>query len=114
MTLVDLTARDRETVRRCIAAMAFGPFLDDAEFRTRIGIDRRGVASLLAAWPQLDDKDDHSDISLALNNCMNEVCHGVPIPDSDWGFWFDRPRIEVLEVFENWCRSRGWGSSGVR
>jgi hypothetical protein len=108
MAMKDLRGPDQDVIRQCVAAIAAGPFIDDDEFATRLGVSRATVQSLLAAWPHVDDGADDSDACLALNNSMNEVLHGLDIPPITWSEYFTVARREVDAVFHRWARSRGW------
>ena len=63
----------------CMLAILEGPFIDDSEFHARLGLERHVMRDILSRWPILDDEADESPARLAINNCMNEVCHGVRI-----------------------------------
>ena len=108
MPLRDLPAPDRELVRRCLVAITYGPFLDDFAFRTRIGIGRDGAMRLLDKWPAIDDGVDASDECLTLDNCLNEICHGLEVDRDLWSAWLDVDRDAVKSAYVRWARSRGW------
>jgi hypothetical protein len=88
MAFSDLGDVDEDVVRKCSVAIVEGPWIEDWEFQTRLGIDREALRELLAAWPQLHDAVEDAPARLAINNCMNEVCHGVPIASDEWNRWF--------------------------
>ena len=114
MALMDLPEADREVVWQCLRAIVQGEFIADVEFHARLGLSRAQIRALLASWPRINDRDDDSDACLALNNSMNEVCHGAAIKPREWQTWFTVPNDEVKAVFERWARSRGWSVNGVR
>src|SRR5207244_1060743 len=88
MAFDELSEQEQGVVLQCLSAILNGPFIDDWEFQTRLGIDRTAVLEVLAAWPNLDDADPGSATSLAINNCMNEALHGVEITPDEWSRWF--------------------------
>jgi hypothetical protein len=114
MALRDLSEADREIARQCVAAITRGGFIEDFEFGARLGVEREQIAQLLTAWPEIDDGGDDSDACLALNNCMNEICHGVPIAPREWARWFTVSAPEVRDAYRRWAQSRGWNATGVR
>jgi hypothetical protein len=90
MAFSRLSDVDKEVVRTCLVAILDGPWIEDWEFQTCLGIDRDALRELLAAWPFLDDATESSPSRLAINNCMNEVWHGVLIAAEEWPRWFRR------------------------
>ena len=50
---------------------------------------------IIAHWPAIDDRLDDSDEFLAINNCLNEICHGVKISEAEWRKWFTEPKDEI-------------------
>ena len=69
---------------------------------------------IIAEYPNIDDSDDNSNATLAINNCLNEVCHGIRFSDEDWKQWFDVNKSEVEEVYWKWAKLRGWSQTGIR
>jgi hypothetical protein len=114
MALAQLPSSDRDVIRQGMTAIFTGSFIEDFEFRTRMGIDRATLGAILQRWPEVDDSHDDSDVTLAINNALNEVCHGVEIADSEWARWFKVSRQEVERIYEAWARSRGWQRSGIK
>jgi hypothetical protein len=68
MSLSMLDAAEREVVLHCLDATVKGPFFDDAEFHTLIGLYRHEVADLVKRWTAIDDTDE--DAANAINNCL--------------------------------------------
>jgi hypothetical protein len=95
-------------------AILEGPWINDREFQTRLGIDCEGLRCLLAVWPRLDDVADDSPARLAINSCMNEVCHGVPIAAEEWARWFTVSRHEVAATYRKWAKLAGYSETGFR
>ena len=105
---------DKDVVRTCLVAIMEGPWIEDWEFQTRLGIDRDALRELLAAWPLLDDTTESSPARLAINNCMNEVCHGVPIAVEEWPRRFKVWRDEVGATYRKWAKLAGYSHTGLR
>ncbi len=105
-----LTDGEKDVVRRCLVAILHGPFIDDWEFHTRLGLNRRQLQAVLQSWPNLDDSAEESVANLAVNNCMNEVCHGVQIPAEHWSNWFATSRDEVQATYFKWAKLAGYSS----
>ena len=61
---------------------------------------------IISLWPNIEDdygdRENRSDGLLAINNWMNEVCHGIRIPQEDWDDCFTRTRYEVVESYRKW------------
>ena len=108
MPLRDLPVPDRDLVRQCLVAIAYGPFLDDFAFRTRIGVPRPMELALLARWPAIDDGADSSDECLVVDNSLSEICHGLDVDPPLWSAWLSVDRDHIKGVHARWVRSRGW------
>ncbi len=93
--------------------IADGQYIDDSEFQTRLGIDRLALRRVIEKWPHLDDSQSDSDQFVAINNCLNEVCHGIAISPEDWGKWFRETRDEVVETYRDWARLHGLSHTGI-
>ncbi len=107
-----LSDDEREIVRQCMVAIADGPFLDGPEFHTRLGISSGELKEVLSRWPAADDANLVT--QLAINNCLNEVCHGLNISEEDWGRWFNVAKREVKRIFLKWIELKGFKSGGIR
>lgn len=103
---VQLTEREQDVIRQCMNTIFKSPYIDNPEFETRLGIDRKALQKVMQCWPDLNDSDEHSVVFLAINNCLNEICYGIDISPSDWALWFDASIEDVRAVFEKWCRIR--------
>jgi hypothetical protein len=113
MALEQLPSNSKEVVFQCMKAILNGPFIDDFEFHARLGIDRETLKSILSRWPNLDDSEDSSDESLAVNNCLNEVCYGLDISEGEWSKWFNVARTEIERVYKEWASKRARRASGI-
>jgi len=80
MAFKELSPSEKAIVLQCMKAIADGPEIEDWEFHTRLGIVRPTLRRVISLWPEIDDGSDDSDEFLAINNCLNEICHGVDIP----------------------------------
>jgi len=80
MAFKELSPSEKAIVLQCMKAIADGPEIEDWEFHTRLGIVRPTLRRVISLWPGIDDGSDDSDEFLAINNCLNEICHGVDIP----------------------------------
>ena len=77
MAIEGLSAKERDVVLRCLKASA--ALIDDREKHSRLGLRADDLRQLITRWPDINDHDERGDDFLAINNCMNEVCHGFPI-----------------------------------
>ena len=110
--LEKLSDRDREIIFQCLNAIGKGNFLED-EFQTRLGIEPDELDSIVAAFPEVDDSRDDSVETLAINNCLNEVAHGISFSEKEWRQWFTVDKKEVSDVYNKWARLRGWKTTGI-
>ena len=93
--------------------MAKGKFLEN-EYEARLGIEEEKLNEIVAAFPDIDDSDDDSDVTLAINNSLNEVCRGLRFSDEEWKQWFDVNKSEIEETYSKWAKLRGWNQTGIR
>jgi|SRR5690348_13718400 hypothetical protein len=114
MSFKDLQPEDQELVLECITFVANGSQIEDGEFHTRLGIERKTLDKIISTWPEINDSSEDSDQFLAINNCLNEVCHGISIPQEEWARSFSQPRERVKQAFSNWLRSRGATHESIR
>ena len=105
MPFGDLTAKEQGVVLQCMKATA--AHIEDWEKHTRLGLKPKELQSVIAKWPHIDDSKEDSDGFLAINNCLNEVCHGFRVAPEDWNRWFDLPEPEIKDVYQKWLRLRG-------
>jgi hypothetical protein len=106
MLLLQMSGTHQSVVHNCIRAILDGPYLDDAECHPRIGLWRNDLRSILARWPNLDDSDPDSDDTLAINNCLNEVCYGIQMSEDEVVATIGVSRDEVQRVFQTWKAGR--------
>jgi hypothetical protein len=114
MAFKELSRNEKEIVLQCMKAIADGPEIEEWEFHTRLGIVRPSLRRIISQWPAIDDSSDNSDEFLAINNCLNEVCHGVKMPDTEWRKWFAQPKDEIIKTYNKWLRLRDCSPGGIR
>jgi hypothetical protein len=112
VSLAKLSDSDRQIILQCLNAILKGRFLE-GEFHTRLGIEREELEQVVAAYPHIDDSDDNSNAALAINNCLNEVCHRINFSNREWSQWFTVDRSEVDKVYRRWAILRGWSRAGI-
>ncbi len=106
MAFKELLPGEQQIVLQCMKAIADGHEIGGWEFQTRLGIVRPALKQIISLWPEIDDSSENSDGFLAVNNCLNEVCHGVHWTDTEWRTRFTQPKEEVKKAFQNWLRLR--------
>jgi len=94
--------RENDVIRQCLIAVLDGPFIDDWEFETRLGFDRPTLREILSAHDQSGYKPKYPELSLAVNNCMNEIANGVTISPEKWARWFTVPKQMVESTLLKW------------
>jgi len=53
----------------------------------------------LANGQTFDDRAETGNGFLAINNCLNEVCHGFRLAPEEWDRWFDTSISEVEATY---------------
>lgn len=114
MALEKMSEAERESIHESLAAICSGPFLDDAEFQTRMGVDRSFVKSFLDQWPLVDDSRDDSEETLAINNCLNELCNGLTILEDEWNRWLRVSREQLKIIYQKWAELKNWRRTGLQ
>ena len=107
-----LSESEKQIVFQCMTAMLNGNFLEH-EFQTRLGIDEIELRKIMDDFPNIDDTEDESTATLAINNCLNEVCYGIGFSEKDWKKWFSVEREKIVETYRKWAKSRGWERTGI-
>jgi hypothetical protein len=111
MAFEALTAREQDIVLRCLKATA--AHVDDSEKHSRLGLEPDELKRIITAWPHIDDASEDGSGFLAINNSLNEVCHGFRIDPEQWNNWFETPKQEIAALYRKWLRIRGV-SGGIR
>jgi hypothetical protein len=107
MGLDTLTPDEREVVRRCLQAVAEGPFISDGDFPLLIGLSRDEAADVAAKWPAWNESEEA--VHLALNNSMNSllIWFGWQEEDPQAGEvllrqWTGESADEIERIFGKW------------
>lgn len=100
MGIERLSAKEQDIVLRCMRATA--AHVDDWEKHARLALEADDLQREIVRWPNIDDCDESSNGFLAINNCMNEVCHGFRIAPEEWSRWFDTPMSEIVSAHRRW------------
>ena len=103
-----MSDEQKAMIRQCLLAIAEGPFLDEYDFHTRIGLDRNEAIKLIAA----NEMPDNESAFLLINNSLNEVENGISFSVREWNKWFTVTREKVRAVYSFWY-SRAEVSGGV-
>jgi len=102
---MELTNEQQAVIHDCMKTILNAPFIEDPEFQTRLGIDRKELRGVIDRWPHLDDSLPDSDDSIAINNCLNELAYGIPMTDTEWSTWLGFSRDEVRAVLDKWKKA---------
>jgi hypothetical protein len=113
VSLAKLSDSDRQIILQSMNGILNGRFLE-GEFHARLGIEPEELRQIVEAYPNIDDTDDNSNAALAINNCLNEVCHGIRFSNREWSQWFTVSKSEVEEVYRKWAVLCGWSHTGIR
>ena len=105
MSLVALTATDRDIALECVRFLLESEVLLDNELYTRVGLTRAELRVVFAKWPHLEDAESGHPDYIAMNNCFNEVCNGLELTHEEWQKWFSVSRNAVCETFARWHRN---------
>lgn len=102
-----------QAILQCMKFIAESSCIEDWEFQTRLGISRETLKRIISAYPAIDDSENSAGF-LAINNCLNEVCHGVAISPTDWDVWFSQPMAKITEAYRSWLKDHVSPSGGIR
>jgi 5-formyltetrahydrofolate cyclo-ligase len=103
-SLSNLSARQKEIVRRCMAVAAEGELYPDWEFPTIFGVYRAEMILFVNQWPNLDETDKR--VEWAINNALNNLA-GYPHKwQRDWAVHLDFSRDEVVETLAKWSGTK--------
>lgn len=100
MRLSKLSAKEQEIVLQSMKATA--AHVDDWEKHSRLGLETAELELQIARWPNIDDSRENSNGFLAINNCLNEVCHGFRIAPEAWDHWFEWPISDIESTYKKW------------
>jgi NADH:ubiquinone oxidoreductase subunit E len=113
MSFAKLTQNEKQIILQCLNAILNGSFLEH-EFHARLGIEIEDLSQVVSTYPNIEDSDDNSNETIAINNCLNEVCHGISFLEREWREWFNVQRSEVDEVYRKWAILRGWSRTRIK
>jgi hypothetical protein len=104
MTTEDtLSADERALIGRCLRAAVEGPFFDEAEFPTLIGVTRTEARRLAFAWPTVSHTDET--VASAVNNMLLNL-FGYPHGDeAAWAQLIGVSQSEIRGVWAKWRAS---------
>jgi hypothetical protein len=114
MSIKNLSNDDQKIILQCMKCIYDGPYICDEEFHTRLGIGRSELKKIIEYWPDVDDFGSGSSAQLAINNCLNEVCHGISFSNDDWSNWFNATRSEIRNIYKRWAKSVGLSRTGIQ
>lgn len=100
MAIESLSSKDRTIILQCMKAVAVR--IEEWEMHSRLGICREELDAKIAQWPDIDDRDHQSSCFLAINNSLNEICHGLSA--DEWTNLIDVTLDEVRESYREWLR----------
>jgi len=103
MAFNKLSPKDQAIILSCLTFILNSSFIDDAEFHSRLGIDRRKLNDIIAAFPTINTEVDPL-IDITVNNCLNEIVNGLDVPQDDWVKWFKISKEEVKQVYQRWLQ----------
>jgi hypothetical protein len=101
--LSKLSDYEKHVVHTCISCIVNNKHLKH-ESHTRIGLPLDRAKAILKNWSQYEfEVSNDDDVSLLINNAMNEVCHGMRISDEEWRSWFGSITYDqVKATFQKW------------
>lgn len=82
-------------------------YLDPEQFHPRLGVWAEEMRALLNQWPDLDDSSDDGSATLAINNSLNDLLHGVGISDSEAIALTGVDRKEMYRIYKKWATAKG-------
>lgn len=104
MGLERLSAREQDIVLRCMKAVAV--HIADCEKHARLGLEAEALQREIARWPNIDDREDSGNGFLAINNSLNEICHGLRLAPEEWNRWFNTPMSQIESTYAKWLKMR--------
>ena len=100
MSLQALNDDEKRVVFECLRAAVDGPFFPDWEFHALFGLDRRDVAAIVAALPDIDDSDES--VALAIHNAMGNLLGYPHRKAAAWRQFISVPEVEAERIFDKW------------
>lgn len=110
MSLAQLTAEEREVVRRVLEA-AIVRLLEcggEMEYEVRMGLTSAEAREFLAPFPNIDDAPRTLARQL-IHQSFNEILNGLQIDDAQWQESIGVSRREVRRIWDLWIGDGGPG-----
>ena len=114
MSSEHLSDGEEASIRQCVTAIIDGPFIEDWEFHTRLGVERAEFRAALPPDGNLDLFSDDPGVNLIVNNSLNEVANGLGISPAQWNEWFTVTREDIRRVFDRWLELCTRRRSGLK
>ena len=114
MAFEKLSANEQEQILQCMKTIASGSEIEDAEFFTRLGTTRAVLQKIILDGPNIDDSSEDSEGFLAINNCLNEICNGLDIPESRWSDYFAVSKVAYKQTYLKWLKRTAFPQGGIR
>ena len=103
-TLIELgfKASELDLIKQCLVATTEGPFFEDWEFQTLIGLRRTEVQSVLDSWPDIDLRKTNElcGVHSSMGNLLGYP-HGH---DNVWDSYIVGSKEDVRLVMERWSK----------
>ena len=101
-----LTSKEQTSIKECLRAIAYGPFLDDLEFETLMGLSREEVRKIAEDYPEVDEYDsapgECDDSRQAINNAIVNLLEFSK--KQEWSEFVSITPGELEVIFEKWKR----------
>ncbi|MEV7358070.1 hypothetical protein [Kitasatospora sp. NPDC091276] len=99
-TIERMTEQELRIIEQCLDAAVNGPFFEDWEFHTLMGVTRDEIAAVAASWPSPPTAPDGEDdvVHSVLNNLLGYP-HGV---EARWHEYLTPTREQVARVRDRW------------
>ncbi len=78
MAFAHCDENEKNIIKKCLEAGVKGPFFEDWEFSSLIGVERKKVEEILLRWPNVYENDEME--KLAINNLIGNLLgypHGM-------------------------------------
>lgn len=92
-----LSADESRIVGECLRAAAAGPFFEDAEFETVLGVTRQEMAAVARSWPSVDWNEEL--VRACVNGALvNLVDYPHDIRGPEWRRYISAGEEEVYQL----------------
>jgi len=94
-----------DRIRECLQAIVTGPFVEDWEFSTLMGVERSEVADLLGKW---NEADVHSEeVNVIVTNTLNTLLRYPHREDAALRQLLSFPIEDLLSLEKAWGELQG-------